>query len=349
MKRPALTLAIVISVFLAGCSAEEGGTEAQPVGGGAEAPESEGAEAQEPEGGAAASYPESGSRIQMQVGLSAGGTTDTWARILAENLSQRTDARFQVVNMPGAGGMLAINDVLNSPEDTSKVANVNLPSALKYLYPNSEATYTRDDFEPVGCTGYTPNVLVVRSDSPYTTLEDLVTEAETRPGEVNAAADGALSDDTVAYATFEEAANIDVNVVVVDGSAQKVTALLGGQVDFFTGGLTGVQAQVDSGDFRILAVLAEQPSPFLEGVPTAVEQGVELLSDSYFCYAFAAGAPEEAVSGLESLLREISDDPAYQEANAAVGMETRFLSSDEMLAEWERQEEIVSAVVETLQ
>lgn len=330
IKRPALALALCLS--LAACG---GGNAAQ-------SPEGDG-------GDETAAYPEQGSRIQMLLGLSAGGTTDTWARILAENLSQSTDARFQVVNMPGAGGQLAINEVLGSPEDTLKVANINLPSALKYLYPNAEATYTRDDFAPVGCTGYTPNVLVVRSDSPYETLEDLVEEAKDRPGMVNAAADGALSDDTVAYATFEQAADIDVNVVVVDGSSEKVTALLGDQVDFFTGGLTGVQAQVESGDFRVLAVLAEEPSPFLEGIPTAIEQGVELLSDSYFCFAFAEGAPEEARSGLEDALREVSEDPAYQEANAEVGMEIRFLTGEEMSEEWERQEQIVTEVVETLQ
>lgn len=307
-----------------------------------------------PEGAAkgndqAAAYPEQGSRIQMLIGLSAGGTTDTWGRILAEALSKETGARFQVVNMPGAGGQLAINKVLSAPEDTSQAANVNLPSALKYLYPNSQATYTREDFAPAGCTGYTPNVLVVRADSPYKTLDDLVQEAKSRPGKVNAAADGALSDDTVAYANFEQSAGIDVNVVVVDGSAQKVTALLGSQVDFFTGGLTGVQGQVESGDFRVLAVLAEEPSPFLEDVPTAKEQGVDLLSDSYFCFAFAAGAPEEARAGLEDALRTVSADPAYQEANAKVGMQVRFLSGEEMSEEWARQEEVVREVVESLQ
>ena len=251
--------------------------------------------------------------------------------------------------MPGAGGQLAINDILGSPEDTLKVANVNLPNALKYLYPNSQATYTRHDFTPVGCTGYTQNVLVVRSDSPYMTLEDLVDEAKDRPAEVNAAADGALSDDTVAYPTFEDAADIDVNVVVVNRSSEKVTALLGDQVDFFTGGLTGVRAQVDFGDFRVLAVLAEEPSVFLEDVPTAIEQGVDLLSDSYFCFAFTKEAPEETRAGLEEAMREISEDPVYQEANAKVGMEVRFLTGEEMSEEWKRQEHIVTEVVDILQ
>jgi tripartite-type tricarboxylate transporter receptor subunit TctC len=332
MNRALPAVALCLSLSLTAC----GGGETATQGGSGS-------------GDQAASYPEQGDRIQMLIGLSAGGTTDTWARILAEALSEQTGARFQVVNMPGAGGQLAINEVLSAPEDTSQVANVNLPSALKYLYPNSQATYTREDFAPAGCTGYTPNVLVVRADSPYQSLQDLVEEAKSRPGKLNAAADGALSDDTVAYANFEEAAGVDVNVVVVDGSAEKVTALLGEQVDFFTGGLTGVRAQVESGDFRVLAVLAEEPSPFLEGVPTAIEQGVELLSDSYFCFAFAQRAPEEARAGLEEAMREVSQDPAYEEANAEVGMEVRFLSGDEMAQEWARQEDVVREVIENLQ
>jgi tripartite-type tricarboxylate transporter receptor subunit TctC len=294
------------------------------------------------------SYPKKGDTIQVLLGLSAGGTTDTWARILADRLSQKSGARFQVVNKPGSGGQLAINELLGKRDDPNIIANVNLPSALKYLYPNAQADYGKKDFAFAGCTGYTPNVIAVNADSPYHTLQDLVDDARKRPGKVNAAADGALSDDTIAYANLERAVHADFNTVVVDGASEKVTALLGKQVNFFSGGITGLQAQYEAGQFRILATLADTRSPYLKDIPTAKEQGVDALSDSYFCITMAAGAPEEARSHLEGLLRDVSEDKEYVAANAKVGMQVRFIDGRQLSTLWSAQENNLRQIIPTL-
>ena len=84
-------------------------------------------------------------------------------------------------------------------------------------------------------------------------------------------------------------------------------------------------------------------------MPTAIEEGLDLTSDSFFCLTFAEGAPEEARAGLEKILREISEDPDYEKANADVGMQVRFLSGEELSKEWAKQEEIVSEVIERIQ
>jgi tripartite-type tricarboxylate transporter receptor subunit TctC len=297
----------------------------------------------------AGTYPEKGSRISLEIPLSPGGTTDTWARVLADGLSRTTDARFQVVNDTSAGGLATYNQVIDNPEDTSVVTDFNLPAGLKYLYPDTQAGFTKKSFAPVGCMGYTPNVLVVNADSEYQTLDDLVQAAKASPGSVTAAADGALSDDTVFYANLENEVDAEFNVAVVDGSSQKVTALLGKRVDFFSGGITGVQAQVDSGDFRVLAVLADKRSKFLSDVPTAQEEGVDVTSDSYFCLAMGAGAPASDRKGLESAMRQLAEDPAFKKANSDVSMEVRFLDGDQMSTVWSQQEELVRDVVDTIQ
>lgn len=290
-------------------------------------------------------YPKKDDTIQILLGLSAGGTTDAWARILADDLSRKSGARFQVVNKPGSGGQLAINELLSKRDDPNVIANVNLPSALKYLYPNAQANYTKKDFALVGCTGYTPNVIAVHADSPYKTLPDLIADARARPGKVNAAADGALSDDTVAYANLERAVGADFNTVVVNGASEKVTALLGKQVDFFSGGLTGIQAQYQAGQFRILATLADQRSPYLKDVPTSKEQGVDVVSDAYFCITMATGVPEEARAHLEDILRDVSDDPEYAQANAKVGMQVNFVGSQELSKLWGEQEDSLRQII----
>jgi len=246
-------------------------------------------------------------------------------------------------------GLATYTDVIQNPSDTSQVTDFNLPSALKYMYPDTGATFSREDLAPVGCTGYTPNVIVVNSDSKYQTLQDLIDDAQAHPGQVDAAADGALSDDTVAYANLEDAANAKFNIAVVDGTSEKVTALLGKQVDFFSAGITGVLPQIESGDFRVLATMANQRSPYLKDVPTAKEQGVDVQSDSFFCLAMGAGAPEADRADLEAALREISKDPDYRKANADVAMQVRFLDGQQMAKEIRHQEQVIREVINQIQ
>lgn len=293
-------------------------------------------------------YPAEGSTVELLVPLSPGGTTDIWARILSDALVGQTGARVQVVNDTSGGGLATYTDVIQNPTDTSKVTDFNLPSALKYMYPDTGATFSRQDLAPVGCTGYTPNVIVVNSDSKYHTLQDLIKDAQAHPGQVDAAADGALSDDTVAYANLEKAADAKFNTAVVDGTSEKVTALLGKDVDFFSAGITGVLPQIESGDFRVLATMANKRSPYLKDVPTAKEQGVDVQSDSYFCLTMGAGAPEQDRADLEAALRKVSKDPQYRKANAAVAMQVRFLDGQQMEQEIRHQEQVIRKVIDQI-
>jgi tripartite-type tricarboxylate transporter receptor subunit TctC len=293
-------------------------------------------------------YPQKGKTIQMVVGYTAGGATDIWARILTDELSKETGAKFQVVNKPGAGGQIGLNSLLSSPKDGSVIASVNLPSALAYLYPNSKTTYKRDDFSLVAASGYSPNVIAVRKDSKYNSLQDLLNDAKAQPGKLNAAADGPLSDDTVAYTYLQQKTGIKFNIVVVDGSADKVTALLGKQVDFFGGSLTGVLPQVKSGQFKLLAVYAEKRSPFLPDVPTAKEQGVDVLSDNRWNVTLAKGAPDDVRQGLEDAIKKVTESKTFQDRTAQAGIEVQFKTGTELSDVWKQQEDIIRQVVATL-
>jgi len=324
---------LTLCLLVAGC----GGATANTKGsGGATSPGSKEA--------AATYFKDCHNTIQIIVGQTAGGATDMWARLLADAMSKSAGVKFQVVNVPGAGGSIGINKVTSAKKDGCTLGTVNLPSSLQYLFPNSKVQYTKADFALIGDTGYSPNTIVVAKDSPYKTLKDLIADAKARPGKVNAASDGPGSDDAVAYIRLQDATGMKINQVVLNGSADKVTSLLGGQIDFFGGSVTGVMAQIRNAQFRALCVYADKASVFIPDVPTCKSQGADVLSDIRWGLFTAVGVPAERVQILEDLTMKVAAQADYKAANEKLSIEVSPLTSKELSAEWDRQAEVYKKV-----
>lgn len=290
--------------------------------------------------GGAAAYPRKGQTVQMIVGFSPGGTTDTWSRVLADALGKETGARFQVVNKPGAGTQIAQSYMLGQPKNGSTISVIGMPSGLNYVYTGEKAPFDRDDFLPVGALGYTPNTLVARTDSPYKSLQDVIKAAKAKPGKLNAAFDGA-ADDAVVYSQLKSTEGVTFNTVTFNGGSEKVQALMAGDVDFYCGALSGVMPQVKSGKFRVLAVFDEKRSTLVPDVPTAKEQGVEILSPNRFGITMSKGTPENIRKGLEDAMRKVSEDPAYAKRNESTFVERQFLGGPKFIEFWTEQENLV--------
>jgi tripartite-type tricarboxylate transporter receptor subunit TctC len=286
--------------------------------------------------------------IQMVVGYTAGGATDVWARILADAMSKDLKAKITVVNAEGAGGSIGINKVISAKKDGCTIGNINLPSGLQYLFPNSAVQYDKSDLSFVGETGYSPNAIAVAENSPYKSLKDLLDDAKARPGKVNAASDGPASDDAVAYIRLQDATGIKLNQVVLNGSADKVTSLLGGQIDFFGGSVTGILPQIKNKQIRALCVYADKPSSFIPDVPTCSSEGANVVSDNRWSLFVAKGVPEARRQILEDSMLKVSKQPAYQAANQKGGIEVVPLTGAELSTEWDKQAKVYQQVTAEL-
>lgn len=288
-------------------------------------------------------------KVDVYVGYTAGGSTDSWTRQLAESLSDKTGADFRVTNVPGAGGSLAYNKVINAKKDGCTIGNFNMPSGLAYLWPESPVKYSKDDFDVIAATGYVANGIAVVKDSELKSVQELIDTAKADPGKLTAASDGPRSDDAIAYAQLKDSAGIEFNEVVLDGGADKVSGLLGGHVDFFGGGISTFLPQVRSGQVRVLCVYAEKPSKFLPDTPTCKSEGVDVLSDNRWSLVTTAGIPEERRQYLEDVVLEIAEDESYQEANEKIGITTEPMTSKELSKEWERQEKVYTEIISNLE
>lgn len=287
-------------------------------------------------------------QVSVIVGYGAGGATDIWVRLLAKYMEAETGGKFNVTNLPGAGGSLGINKVMSSKRTGCTVGNVNLPSALQYLRPTSSVTYNKESLNFIATTGFSANALVVNASSKYTTVKELVDAMKANPGAIKAGSDGPGSDDAIAYYDVAQKSGAKFTEVVVDGSAAKVAALLSNQIDFFGGSITGVKASIDNKQFRALCVYSDKASKFLPTTPTCKEAGLDVISTNMWSLFTSQGVDEKRRQAIEDMLLKIAANGTYVADNDKLAIEVRPFTSDQLSEEWTRQAVLYKSIISKL-
>ncbi len=293
------------------------------------------------------SWPDPGQSIDLYIGYVPGGVSDTFARQVAQTLEKQTGVRVQPINRPGAGTQLAQAAMLIAPKNGYSMSLINLPSLLNYIWTGEAAPFTQANFAPIALLGYSPNGLIVRGDSPYQSLKDLADAARNSATPINAGWNGS-SDDAMVIAGLEQAAGTSFNKVVYNGTPEKIQGLASGDVAFFSGAVSGVRSQLETGEFRILAQWGPQRSTLVPDVPTASEQGFDITYDSWIGVSFSAEVPADIRAAATEALRKVSEDPDFIRANESSFIEVRFVPGDEVPAIWTAQEEQVASVAALL-
>ena len=191
-------------------------------------------------------------QVSLIVPYSAGGASDTVARIYASELEQSLGTSIVVSNVTGASGAIGLEQVRNSNPDGYTIA-----SMLKALGFTDLST---DDFRFIGRAMTIPAAVTVRADAPWDTFEDFVNYAKEHPGEIQVGNSGTGSIWHIAAASIEKECGVQFTHVPFDGAAPAVAALLGGNIQAVTVSPSEVKNNVDSGDFKVLCVLGESRS-----------------------------------------------------------------------------------------
>jgi tripartite-type tricarboxylate transporter receptor subunit TctC len=153
--------------------------------------------------------------VTIQIGFGAGGSSDVGVRILAESLKKIIGQPVLAENKPGAGGQILWTDFKNNAKpDGYTLALVNIPQLQTIVFdPARKSLFTMKDFQPVANHVQDPGAILVKQDSPYKTLEDLLNDAKARPGQVKASTTGIGSDDHLAVLDVERRANVKFNIL----------------------------------------------------------------------------------------------------------------------------------------
>ena len=170
-----------------------------------------------------------------------------------------------VENRVGAGGQIALTELAGAEPDGHTIGLTNLPSLLAYVNLDKQATYDGDSFIPLAGINRFRGVKVVADGSKYADAESFISAAKAAPGQLTVGVDGLTGDDHIIALQFEEQTGTDLKVVPFDSGSEKLTALIGGQIDVSFGSVPTFKAQLDTGEIRALAALDEERIPGLRG------------------------------------------------------------------------------------
>ncbi len=221
---------------------------------------------------AQSNYPEK--PVRWIVGRGPGGSNDIVSRLVAEKLAPVLGQPIIVENRPGAGGVIAANQVSRAPADGYTILMIGTTETMQVALQPKLPYDLNKDFTPITLIGRGPLVLAVHPSMPAKTVREFIRLARKRPGQLNYGSVGVGSTNHLLVEMFRFRANIDVTHIPYKGSVQAIADLMGGHVDFLIFTPVSLYKHVESGRLRALAVTTTQRSPFLPGLPTMAEAGV---------------------------------------------------------------------------
>lgn len=249
--------------------------------------------------------------IKLIVPFPAGGGTDNLARLIATKLTDTFKWTVVVENKPGAGGNVALDTTAKAPADGYTLVMAQTDNVVLNPLLYSKLSYDPiKDLQPVALVASGPAVLVVRSDSPYKTLADIVAAAKAKPGELTFASPGTGTIAHLISEAWQKSSAIKLTHVPFRGMSQALPDLIGGRLDMYMGSIPTLQSQIQGGKVRAIAVTTAKRSPVLPDVPTYTEsgiRGVELAS--VWGVMAPAGTPAAIINQINAAVNKVVQIP----------------------------------------
>lgn len=252
--------------------------------------------------------------IQVIVPLGSGGDTDLCARLFAAYLEKELGVSVVVNNIKGAAGVTGSREVLNAKPDGYTVLFYQYAGLVNMVTGAADFSFI-DDFEVAGIAMQDDcYIWLGNAKADYNDLGDVIEDARQNPGKVNIALSGTGNMSHLSAAILERLAGVDFNLVDFGSATEDAAALLSNQVATYAGYYVSAKSYLESGDFKPLAVFAENRHQLFPDVPTVKELGYEAdcLNTKFYYYAFPKGTPEEIVSAFSSAMEKVCNDEEAQ-------------------------------------
>jgi len=260
--------------------------------------------------------------IQITVpGPGGGGTGDTLARMLAEQLATRLKTSVIIENKPGANGNIGAAAAAKYPPDGYRFlfswAGTLAVSPNLYATPGFDA---QKDFVPIGLICDVPNILVVNHNQPVKNIQEFIDYAKNNPGKLNFGSTGIGSSMHLAGELFMNETQTKMVHVPYNAPATATTNLMANDIQLMFQLIPGIAGQVKADKVRAIAIMSPTRSPALPSVPTTTELGYpKLISSTWFALLAPRGTPDVIIKRLNTELNEILKDPVFRQKLADVG------------------------------
>ncbi len=249
--------------------------------------------------------------VKIVVAFPAGGPTDFVARVLADRLKGILGQSVIIENKPGANAAIGAESVAKSDPDGYTLFFTTAGAVV--INPHMRANLPYDpvkDFAPVTLVVNTMEVLVVRSDTPMKSANDLVALAKSRPDGIAMASTGIGSPPHLALELFKGSSGANVLHVPYRGAAPAVTDVVGGQVHAMFADLPVLMPQIKGGTLRPIGVGSKRRASVLPDVPTLDEQGIkDVYADNWYAPFAPAKTPAPVIARLNAAVNAVLKEP----------------------------------------
>ena len=260
--------------------------------------------------------------IKIVVASSAGGGTDTVARVLASELAKPIGQQFVVENRPGAGNVRGSDVVAKSAPDGYTLLMSASTLAINHVMYKQLPYDVARDFAPITQMVSLPNVLVVGMGTPFRSFGDFLSAARAKPGALTYGSAGLGTAPHMAMELLRVSANIDVLHVPYTGVAPALNDIIGNRVDGMLVNFLSAKPQIDGGTLRALAMSSSARSRFMPDLPTINESGVPgYEAIQWFGLLAPAGTPQAIIDRLQAETAKILETPAMKARLALEGAE----------------------------
>jgi tripartite-type tricarboxylate transporter receptor subunit TctC len=267
----------------------------------------------------ASAYPDR--PVKMIIPWAAGGDTDVVKRIFANHLQKHLGQPVVVANVTGASGTVGAREAKAAPPDGYTIYSVHDYIHGTHYTGITDVNYW--DFEPVCRIVFTPNLVGANAKTKWNSMTDLVADAKSRPGQIPFGV--TLGSTTHFFAAFiEKETGAKWRYVSYEGTAPRMTALLGGHIDLGRVDLTQMD-KVQAGQLRLLGIATEERHPLVRNVPTLKEQGINMVYGENRGILAPKGTSEPALAKLEDGCGKVAKESSFVEEMRKQGTDVMFL------------------------
>ncbi len=291
-----------------------------------------------------AKYPEK--PITIIVPWPPGGASDVTPRSLLKPLSEELKQPVIIVNRPGAGGVTGTLELEKSTPDGYTIGTYSFSQALtQYTSPNPTSLA---NVVPIAKVMYSPGTLTVNSSLPYQTLEEFIRYAKANPGKIRNSNSGKGASAHIIGEAFDRAAGIKQIHVPFNGYAPAVAAVTGGHVEATCIPVGDVQAMVQAGKLRLLAVASQERHFLFPNIPTMREMKLDLDLGNWVGFIAPRGVPADVIATLDQAIGKALKRPEVIKAWHDMGNMMAY-QDHKTYTEWLKPHDVyIRSLVESL-
>lgn len=243
------------------------------------------------------------------VAFSPGGESDITARLQQPFFEEITGQKLIITYKEGGGGAVGWADLVRQKPDGYTIAGVNEPHSIVQPLMRDDAGFKTEELVRIGQFQYTPRVFMVKKDSPYKSMEDLLEYARKNPEKVTIGGTGTWSSSHIANLMLMKRSNSKMTYIPYSGAATLKAGLLGGHVMIANANVT--QAIELGDEVRVLGVCGEKRNIKLPEIPTMRELGYDIIEGSFRGVVAPPGTPPEIVNKLADIFKQINEHPQF--------------------------------------